>query len=269
MTINTTETANTLIGDINELWGLYGGFLRAHENSHAAVIRRISHLEQKILSGHGSDELPEILDNVRVLRRMRQTYEAFETRLESVFAKRLTTGEIPDCGQYVLNERFLGLVSSEIELASIGATDRVLFIGSGPFPITAILLTHLSGCRVDCYESEKEYSAISNQLISSIGLDSRIEVVNADDRQATYGNYSLVLVAVLARPKRRILGSIWKGAVPGTRVVCRTTAGLRRLFYKETPLSLLRHYGPLSVCRAGAGQTISSVLLQTRGWESA
>jgi tRNA A58 N-methylase Trm61 len=166
---------------------------------------------------------------------------------------------------YPLYDRFLGLVTSEITLANIKSSDRVLFIGSGPFPITAILLTQFSGCRVICCERDKQHFAISNQLMSTIGLDKRIEIIHADDQRVAYLNCSVVLVAILARPKKRILAQILDRAALDTRIIWRTTHGLRQLFYEPTGLSFLRPCSRLSVYCARPGETISSMLLQRPG----
>ncbi len=259
-----TKSATTSMDIIRKLWTLYKTFIDLDDSYPSTIATRIAELESSILQANQSPDLSEILEDVSALQTLRKTYEAFETKLEGMFASHLIKGTAHNYRHYPLYDRFRGLIRSEIDQARITANDTVLFLGSGSFPITAILLTQLTGCRVHCYEREEERVYVANEVVSSLHLDRWIDVVNGDDREAGYGSCTVIMIAVLAQPKVRILTEIGARAAPGTRMVCRTTIGAQRLFYQEAPSSILRRFTPFSQSVTVAGQTISSVFLQTQ-----
>src|SRR5262252_1932331 len=76
-------------------------------------------------------------------------YLFWQTRLELQFADRLVKGEV-SLSDYPLYDRFDGLIRCEHALLSDTGQHRLLFIGSGPLPVSAILLHLRTGWPIDC-----------------------------------------------------------------------------------------------------------------------
>jgi hypothetical protein len=158
--------------------------------------------------------------------------------------------------------RYEELARREVALAGIGPGDRVLFVGSGPFPITAIEYCRQTGCRADCADFVPEAIATSREVLRRLSLDGRIRCHQARGEELPASEYSVVLVGVLARPKREIFRNLEATAPAGCRIIARTTFGLRQLIYPaiaidESRLPGIRRRGE---SEARGDQVISSYL---------
>ncbi|HEY4964698.1 MAG TPA: nicotianamine synthase family protein [Candidatus Saccharimonadales bacterium] len=209
-------------------------------------------------------------------------YETYETNLELSFADRLLRGDA-ETEDYPLFERFKRLIEKEVELRGIGPSDKVLFIGSGPFPISPILIHQLSGgASVDCFDFSDEAIEVSTMVLEKIGLADSIKVTNIAAHEARLpsistpgemGLYGTVFVALLTQPKSAILSHVWRSITPGEKIVMRKSEGNRQILYKgisDTALDWLTGDNatprPLKVVgeyHAGVDDTISGNILET------
>jgi len=227
-------------------------------------------LEDLLLSGKFTlSEEAALIHYLRkngLLEKIQLVYERFESHLEIDFAEEILRNNISDCEQYFLYRRFVGLIRTEIELAQIEKRDRVLFIGSGPFPISAILLNKLTGCCVDCYEKNADYAGLSSEVISHLGLADEIRVENRKGEYLINSDYSVVVIALLAKPKNEIIKKLTEKISSQTRLICRTSVHLRQAFYEATDSECLAPFNIVRMHHAGGNQTISSVLLRPVNW---
>jgi nicotianamine synthase-like protein len=208
------------------------------------------------------DELLDYLSKKGSLRKIQLLYEKFETGLEVSFAREIVREHLSAYQPYLMYERFMDLIKNEIKLAYIERRENVLFLGSGPFPITAILLNKLAGCNVDCYEKDKKYVELSKKVISQLGLAGKIRIKNIKGECFSNNNYSTIIVALLAKPKGKILQMLKESISIDTKIICRTSDKVRQVFYEATNENHLSGYKMVKKNYAKGNQTISSVLLK-------
>lgn len=218
-------------------------------------------MESTILTKNFPYLTDKFVNNRKLLKKLQNIYETFETNLEIGFAKDIVSGKQTAMSRYLLYRRFVKLIKNEIKLADIKKDNHVLFIGSGPLPISAILVNKFTSCQVVCVEKNKNRATISCQVLDSLGLSEKIKVINDNGKKLKENNCSVVIIALLAKPKSDILDNIFKKTMTGTRIVCRTSDGARQAFYEPTEPNILRRYKIVDKIVAGADQTISSVLL--------
>ncbi|MCD2197575.1 methyltransferase domain-containing protein [Actinomycetospora endophytica] len=115
---------------------------------------------------------------------------------------------------------------------------RVLFIGSGPLPLTSLLLAEQYGCAVDNIDREPEAVRLSASLAGGLGVDGlRFRVGDVLDGSDGFGrdDYDLVYLAALAgldpESKRGLLDHLARTLRPGTLVLARSAHSLRGLLY--------------------------------------
>lgn len=180
-----------------------------------------------------------LLDEAEIRRELpliRSYYTAFfsihETRLAEEVVdvndpwKRLTN--------FPLYPRYESLVKSQIEAMHISSEKRLIFLGSGPVPMTLILMSHLYGIRSFGVDSDPETVKLSRKVIRHLGLQKDIEIIQGDDSTLENLNWDIVLIAALAEPKKRIFENLRKilekrGPAP---VIFRTYTGMRAVLYK-------------------------------------
>lgn len=193
---------------------------------------------------------------------LNDAYCAWETEVEFRFSRAVLAGEETDLRRYLLSDRFETLIRRELALVSGPPPQRILFIGSGPLPISAYYLHRLTGKPVDCLDRDPEAIAVSRQLIEKLGLGDALHVFNGHGESFHIGDYDMIVIALLAKPKRRILRNLRKKAAPGCRILCRTSYGMRRLVYEPTSEGVLLGLDVRAKQVAGGEQTISTLLLR-------
>lgn len=190
-------------------------------------------------------------------------YCYWETLLEKRFVKSLDQGVYRHIVDYPLYSRFERLIDREVGLLDGYMPQRVLFIGSGPMPITALCLQHRINARVDCLERDAEAIEESSVVLDRLECGDQIKVLHGLGEGFDVSEYDVILIALLAKPKRAILENIVRSCRDDVRIICRTSEGSRCFFYEPTvqeaivqPLRLVR------VANAGLDDTISSSLLR-------
>ncbi len=179
---------------------------------------------------------------------------AFETTIENSFAAMALGGaesllrRADGITENYLS-RYEELARKEIALSTMTGHDRALFVGSGPFPITAIEYARQTGCTVDCVDCVPEAVETSREVLRRLGLADRVRPRLARGEHVPVTGYSVVLVGVLAQPKQEIFANILATWSEGCRIIARTTAGLRELIYRPTSVDLSLLPG---MSRAGA-----------------
>jgi len=126
----------------------------------------------------------------------------------------------------LLYNKFPKLVKDEISSLDITSENKVAFIGSGPFPLTALLYHYYSGATVHCIESSHQSCVESRALITALGLDDCILVIESAGEDLQDESYDLVAVAAQAHPREIILNHLANVLKPTVNVLFRTQTGL-------------------------------------------
>ena len=193
---------------------------------------------------------------------LNRAYCAWETELERQYAQDILSGKEITLDNYLLNERFERLVKRELSLLNGDIPQRVLFVGSGPLPISAFHIQRVIQRPVDCLDRNPAAVDISREVIEKLGLGESLRVFNGLGESFDIKEYDLILVALLAAPKRRILRNLRKKALPSCRILCRTSFSLRTLVYEPTPEDVLGGFQLMAQQIAEGEQTISTFLLE-------
>lgn len=112
---------------------------------------------------------------------------------------------------------------------------RVLFVGSGPLPLTSLLLAQEYGCRVDNVDIDADAAALGAELTAALGAEGLTFRVGDVEQDPALDDYDLVYLAALAGlepdAKLRLLAHLGRCLRPGTLVLARSAHSLRALLY--------------------------------------
>ncbi|GAB5590689.1 hypothetical protein Unana1_05589 [Umbelopsis nana] len=114
----------------------------------------------------------------------------------------------------------------------------VVFVGSGPLPLSSILLADMCSdvqtiCNVDI---DNDAIDVASQLVSVIGKDQVIQNHRCDGMEYTgFGQADVIFLAALVgcdqQQKMTLLNRIYEQCKPGTTVIVRSAHSLRALLY--------------------------------------
>ncbi|QHQ29187.1 putative nicotinamide synthase cyclopropane fatty acid synthase protein [Xanthomonas albilineans] len=146
--------------------------------------------------------------------------------------------------------------------------ERILFIGSGPLPLSAIWFSRILDVHVDGIDISKSAVEESSTLIKVLGLDRSIRIIHRNAVDYDVSNYDMIVIALLAKPKQLLLDNIARTARSDCTIVCRTSFGLRSLIYEPTFFSsaILDNFDieDIRLVKGASDDTVSSLKLSIR-----
>ena len=118
---------------------------------------------------------------------------------------------------------YMRVVQNEIGLARIAAADRVLNIGCGAIPFTAMLIARLTGARVVAVDRDPQAAPLAQACVRQAGLASLVRIVVSDGSRSAWAphGFDVAVVALQAEPKAGILSSLLDSGQGPSRVVAR------------------------------------------------
>lgn len=129
------------------------------------------------------------------------------------------------------------VLEREIELAGITSQDRVLNIGCGSIPFTAIYIAQMTGAHVTAVDCDPQAVRAAKGCLGRLGLSHKVDLVCSPGEELDAGDCTVAVIALQAEPKDEILERLRSTATGGIRMVVRE------------PRSVLRgHYDTLSEC---------------------
>lgn len=128
-------------------------------------------------------------------------------------------------------QNYIQLARTEFRGAGLGDGDCVLFLGSGPLPLSLIVLCHKHGLRGVGVEQEPDRAELSRRVIEKLGLSDRIRILDGNHLTLPLPEQvDLVMVAAQAEPKDAIFDHLATVMPAGTNISYRIyEKGLRRL----------------------------------------
>jgi hypothetical protein len=142
---------------------------------------------------------------------------------------------------------YIQLAQTECRGAGLKPGDTVLFLGSGPLPLTLIVLCHQHGTSGIGIEQDPKRVELSRKVIDKLGLSSQIRIIRGNQQTLPLAETpELIMVAAQAEPKKEIFNHLTSVLPAGTKISYRIyEKGLRRMldtFYRYELPGQLREY---------------------------
>jgi len=164
----------------------------------------------------------------------------------------------------ILFHKFPKLIKDEIAAVGITQRDTVLFIGSGAFPLSAMIYNKISGCTVNCLEIMKDRVKESRELMSTLGLKTAINIQQKHGQSFKDNNYTAVVVALQIENKKAVLEHIAQVMPSGTLVLCRVQSGLGTIFNADQENMSIYDMFDFEARVSKADNIITTLILRTK-----
>lgn len=180
-----------------------------------------------------------------VTARLRQLCADGEFRLERSWARRIAAAADVDeeLRSFPYLNNYEALVALELHtvaglLAAVGAPApaRCCVLGSGPLPLTALLIARRQGCPVDAVDLDVEATVLARDVLRRLPGGNLVHPRHRDARHfAGVGAADIVLLAALVgldpAAKRAVVSAVVDRMRPGGLLVVRSAYRLRALLY--------------------------------------
>ena len=138
--------------------------------------------------------------------------------------------------KFTFYKNYLQLAAMEKQGAGLNPKDRIIFLGSGPFPLSLILLCSLYDLKGLGIEQEASSVELSRQIVLHLGLEDQIQIMcgNHFSLPLQEEEAQLLMVAAMARPKKEIFAHLAQILPVGSLVSFRLyEKGLRKILDRE------------------------------------
>lgn len=125
------------------------------------------------------------------------------------------------------------MVSREIALSEITPGMRVLHVGCGPFPMTAMMLARF-GARVTAADINPNALVPASRVLERNGLSSGIRLVSGCGCSLDYSGYQAVWISLHVQPMQKVIMRALDNTPQESVVVFRGPAGILTHFYDQT-----------------------------------
>jgi len=113
------------------------------------------------------------------------------------------------------------IVSNEIKLGKITPEDKVLNIGCGAIPFSAIYIARLVGGEVEAIDYDGSACIQAQKCIAKLNLTDKINIKKGNGINYEVNDFNVILVALQAEPKDKILDNLYNNTEPGTHLIFR------------------------------------------------
>ncbi|SDX04153.1 nicotianamine synthase family protein [Paenibacillus sp. CF384] len=210
--------------------------------ANAKITRMISNLSQVIRQPYTQEEIRMVTGHTELAALKKGLLDKLS---EAEFQMELFDSH------YLCNQLYLGveslfhyknwrkyesLVGEEIkQLGKLSrpedASAPIVFVGSGPLPLSAVLLHLRWNVRVCCLDIDPDACEAVRVLMERLDLSDSVQIVQGDGAAFDYASYRHVFIASLVSRKDDVLAQIRRTNTDAL-VAIRTAEGMRQLMYE-------------------------------------
>ncbi len=124
--------------------------------------------------------------------------------------------------QNVILAYYKPIVEKEVCLSDARYSDKILCVGGGYFPCTAILFHKLTGATVTVIDNDKGAIEKSTELIESLGLKNKVIVKYTDGVDVSGEAFDVIHIAMQISPKETVFKRIHSTMRKESKILVRT-----------------------------------------------
>lgn len=132
---------------------------------------------------------------------------------------------------YLYNQIFYApMLEKEMKMVHVRKNDRIIHIGCGALPLTALYLGK-QGFSVLAVDRDKKALEKAQELVRRSGMENRIQFLLHDGKEMDYSPYDIIWISLHATPREAIQKQAFHTMKEGARVICRNSRGWLKTLY--------------------------------------
>lgn len=178
-----------------------------------------------------------------------------EVEMEKFWAKKIIESANPQktLREFWYYQNYLDLTKLEFGSLSLchdhKKHNNVLFVGSGPLPLTGIFLARDHGCTVAFLDINKDSLKLSEDLCAKLGI-TNVHFVCADAiSYSDYGKFDTIIIAAMIESKKiskeKFINLLSKKVKKHTHILVRSVFHNRELLYKKLDVTKITGLQPI------------------------
>jgi hypothetical protein len=195
------------------------------DDAFLTLLERLKFFGSTIVDDNIAEEIASNPKFQHTAKRLCHLIDLFGLRKEIDEARALIDSDDPWSllKSFVSFPAYFQLVRTEYQGANLKLGDRVVFLGSGPLPLSLVILYQEYGVESIGIEQVPEYAELSQKVIEVLGLNKHIRIVQGNHFLLPLREeHSLLMIGSDAIPKDEIFAYLAKVLPDGTKVFYRT-----------------------------------------------
>ena len=194
---------------------------------------------------------------------LREICQNAECQMEDFWTEKFISKEnlrFKDLKSFWYFEQYKQITLNELNLLkSISNIQNIAFVGSGPLPMTAMILKKDTDYQIDLVDKNKKAIQLSKKLCEKLNLTMGFFCKEASE--IGYEKYDVVFVASMIDDKISLIDKLYEDKVP--YIVVREAEKFSQIFYKKIETEIFKKYEIVGYV-AGDDLTLNSSLLLKR-----
>lgn len=130
------------------------------------------------------------------------------------------------------------IIKREIKLANINSSNRLLFIGGGYMPVSAVLYQRLSKAKITVIDNDPLAISSAIKLIDIMKLQEQIDIVLCDGLDSLSFDFDVVIIAMQVNPLQEVFNTLYNAIEKGVKIVVRRPKASLQKGYLSNELEL-------------------------------
>lgn len=247
-------TKEILQKKIHDIVSIHGELSSTRDLVPSPIINTTFSKLVSIVNTTPADSSKEILSDSNITaihQSLRKLSSQGESELERFWTERILASNHVHATlmQFPYFENYERMTNFEVEgmkSCNLHNNHKLLFVGSGPLPMSSIMMAGKHGLYVDNLDIDKKACELSSELIKALNLSEKVKVIHKNIFDITdFSEYKSVFIAALAgkdeTEKVRIIEHVAHYAEKGTHIVLRSVSDLGTLLYPEITADHLKN----------------------------
>jgi len=115
------------------------------------------------------------------------------------------------------------MINREIDLAKITKKDKILHVGSGCIPATAILISRKTGAKVVSIDNNLKSIKNAQILISKLKMDELIKIKNGESTSYPLGDFNIIIISQGINPYKQTIKYLEKNMKKDSKIILRSS----------------------------------------------
>lgn len=163
------------------------------------------------------------------LPRLRKYCLLYEKNLEKKYVSQYLRGKKSNFNKYL--QDYQEYIKKEGLMAGLKKTSKIIILGSGYLPGTAILLNKIFKTQCCCIDNDKKAVKTSRILIKKMTLENNIVIKHGDATTYPLDGYNAIFITGSSFPKKDIFTHIFNKKTNNTKIIYRRPLGLYKMWY--------------------------------------
>lgn len=122
----------------------------------------------------------------------------------------------------LIYEKIIGIeYEKEIKKFKLDKSKKILHIGCGAYPITALVLAKTTSAKIISIDKDPIAVKFANKIINKKNLQKKISIIIGTGQKYPVNNFDTIILSSCASPKEKILEHIFKNANFNTKIIVR------------------------------------------------